>query len=276
MLLPEHVAVLVAGSVLLSSPAQSELPPQALSPTGDWIANFADDSCSLSRTFGSGSDSVLLILRTYGPNAAIEAQVASRGTKLVPDRPSVRFLPAVSEVGGAEYFGELRGKNGWVGITLPVARPTVAAQVTGVELQRVFQKARVLTTGAMSGAFRVLDRCEDDLMTSLGLDAQAHRTMTQPVAVNWNDDWLNVTTPMQRRLINRGSMRQDVRVLVDELGKPYGCKVVAGAVDESIAQNLCDALLEHAHFQPALNVTRNPMKSYFILSLSATRSVHHG
>lgn len=239
--------------------------------TGDWVANFADDSCSLSRTFGTGRDSVLLLLRSYGPDDYFDVQVASRGRKVAAQKPAARFIPSTAEAKVPEFVRELRGEDGWRGIRLAADRPGDPAAVTGLELLRVFGRDLVLDTGSTAAAQKVLARCEDDLLRSLGLDPAAHRTLSRPVDVDWDDAWLKATAPMQLALLRKGSTFQDVRLLVDEAGKPYGCKVVSGAIDAPTEQQMCTVLLEKARFSPALDAQGAGMKSYFILGLMGMR-----
>lgn len=269
--MPRWFPILAMAAALSCTQPLAAAETTVLPRTGDWVANFADDSCSLSRTFGTGRDSVLLLLRTYGPGGRIDVQVASRGRELAAQEPAVRFLPSAAEAKGSEFFRQLRGRDGWEGIRLPVDRPSAPASVTGLEVKRVFGRDLVLDTGSMAPVQKVLVQCEDDLMRSLGLDPAAHRSLSRAVVLDEEADWLKATAPLQRTLLDKGSTFQDVRLLVDETGKPYGCKVVAGAIDPPTEQRLCTLLLDTSRFTPALYAQGAGVKSFFVLELMGFR-----
>ena len=64
-------------------------------------------------------------------------------------------------------------------------------------------------------------------------------------------------------------MRQDVRLIVDERGKVSACRVLNWPESEPIARRMCDALLEKAEMPPALDSQNQPIKSYYMLTLTA-------
>lgn len=251
--------------------AQSD-PTGSMSPQGNWAVEFAEDSCGAIRSFSSAGGDVMLSLRSYEPGKFVTMEVMSNSLPLRVGTPKVGFLPeeAPTEV---DYFLERRGEDGWRGVSFTQKRPEQPDVVKAIAIRGVFRDEIVLATGALGALSNVLAECEDDLMTGLGLDAAALRNLKREVGIDWDDaDWLKVTVPMQRDFSRTGSTFQQVRLLVDEMGKVFGCRLLVGNTDNEIAARMCEALTEDAEFEPALDAQSKPIKGYYRLFLSTGRS----
>jgi hypothetical protein len=282
---------LVVGAALLGLAPQlpvlesAAAEPIPFRPTGGWTADFADESCALERTFSNGTDTLSLRLRQFAPGDAFEITVAS------PTLGRWRVRRIAFTAAGArqdiEQFQTFEVPGGLKGAifhaSLPSMRPrgepppnadfatyTAAAELDRLHIGGLYRSPIDIEMGTLGAAMRTMETCLDDLLAHWGLDAQAHRTLTRRAEPDWSEAWIAVTAPMQRDfLAQKHSTRQDVRLIIDETGKPTGCSVTGWPDDEPIARRMCDALLKEAHIPPALDNRSQPIKSYFVLVLTA-------
>jgi hypothetical protein len=257
--------------------------PVAFAPSGSWTASFADESCSLERTFVHGDDTVHLRLRQYTPGRTVEVTLASETLDTRRSR-SIRFaagdhservemyLPFESADGleGLVFSAALAGQNTPGQIGSDYAVYAAGSGIEGLTISGAFTNDLEILTGSLEQPLKVMESCLDDLLTGWGLDAQAHRTLSRRAEPDWNERWLSVTAKMQRDFLrDKGSTRQDVRLILDQQGRPTACRVLQWPEDEPIAVRLCDALLREARIPPALDKDSKPVSSYFVLVLSA-------
>src|SRR5688572_12987789 len=106
-------AVLTSG--LCSAPARAA-EPVPFTPSGAWTADFAEDSCSLERSFTHEQDTLHLRIRQFVPGDRFEITVASE--TLVPRRRAadIEFATAVgsSKIDYFQTFGLFEGLKGVV------------------------------------------------------------------------------------------------------------------------------------------------------------------
>lgn len=61
--------------------------------------------------------------------------------------------------------------------------------------------------------------------------------------------------------------RTQVRLTVDENGRPLDCFPLKSTPDPVFARTSCNVLMKRAHFQPAVDIDGKPMKSIYIQSI---------
>ena len=256
--------------VVASTPAAvSAAEARQFAPSSPWSVDFADDSCKADRSFQSAGETVVLEFESLGPGSSMDVRVASNSLSSRVRTPATQFLP-VAEPRTHQFYRGL-DTDGWKGVALTeTSIRTTEASITAYSVKNVFQEDIVLATGALDGIMKAMRQCEDDLFSSLGLDAEANRTLSRSLEITGKEKWLPVTAPMQRDFRkSKGSTFQRVRLLVDEQGKVTGCRVLGWPEDEKIARDMCDALHKSAEFAPALDARSRPIKSYYVLALSA-------
>lgn len=262
----------ICGSLLalLATPAMGGDDALQLTPSGSWTAEFADDSCAVRRLFENEGERVLLEFRSYVPGLSRDAVIASDTLSLRPRSVQSSFAPS----GGTqshEFYRSLRFDTGWNAIIFPEASIKPETNASTYTVSGAFNREVNFANGSFSAVFSMMESCEDDLLTSLGIDAVAHKTLSRRVELPRNDGWLSVTGPMQRDFHRKGSEMQYVRLLVDEQGNAFDCLIVEGGTDKDTSDRMCTALLKSARFVPALDAQSDPVKSYYMLVLSTSR-----
>jgi hypothetical protein len=244
--------------------------PLRLTPSGNWSAEFAEDNCTLRRTFESGEQKVLLELSSYVPGPTIDIRIASDTLPSWLRKPTTKFQPSAGEARIHEFYRALGAAGGWHGVTFVEDSAAPAATTASYLIQGVFRQDIELITGPLDQVMNTMRICEDDLLVSLGLDAKANRALSRPVQLADEENWLSAASPMQQDFFVKGSSFQQVRLLIDEQGKVFACRVIEGSNDETIANEMCGALIREARFRPALDANARPVKSYYLLGLSAS------
>ena len=281
----------VLGAVVVPGSARAD-EPVAYAPRGSWTANFADDSCSLERTFVHEQDTLRLRLRQFVPGDTFEITIASE--TLEPRRRATNIdFAATSAFQKIDYYQTFRLEDGQKGVVFSgslagsapdgpaESRSDFSVYATGSAIDRLtlsdaFESDLTVLTGSLQQPLQIMESCMDDLLAEWGVNAQAHRSLTRKAEPNWSDSWIKVSAPMQRDFRQqKGSDRQEVRLIIDEQGKPVGCRVLQWPDDEPIARRLCSAFLESARIPPALDNESRPIRSYYVMVLSAILRVEY-
>lgn len=279
-------AVAVAGASV--SPAQGQDQPRIFEPSGDWTLNSDNESCTLSRRFGSADDGVQFYVQAFSPGGAY--RVILRGNPL-PQRESgllelsYGFRP---DPGLIPVSGVLNKSNGLPMVTFraglgtstdaaldPAQRPaqtpeSIAARVAAIdEFVVAFSRGRplALQLGPISEPFNRLAACAFDLPGKWGLDTAVQRSLSRlPVPID-QPSWLGPGTFPWSYLRNAQSLMVHIRMIVDENGAPTACVVQAPKTQSGAEALACREIMKTARFDPALDLSGNPVPSYFATSI---------
>lgn len=243
--------------------------PLVLPPAGSWIVDFAEDRCVVARQFSDGEDAAVLKLSSFLPSDRVTVQVISNTLSARNKAPVVRVLPA-GEPATPQMFEKVSAEGGWNGAGFEMLRPETDADATALLIEKTFKQDLQLQTGAIAEVLQVMQTCEDDLAVSLGLDPAQQRNLSQKASIDW-DSWDVKTSSLQKKFFQAGSMRQKIRLLVDEEGKVIGCHVIEGAVSQDLDEQMCAAITKDAQFEPALDADAQPVKSYYLHMMSVMR-----
>lgn len=207
---------LLGASLSLSAQAREVRSPDlTLAPSSDWNLDYAEDSCRLTRLFGTGEDKVVFYIERYQPTEIFFLLVAGEplGKRKRGDIV-FRFGP-----GGAER--ESTGEQGTLGAYDPaffepamtlLSQPETTEQAgdelltTDTPFGRVFtdeQEQAIewldvrrgshtvrLELTPMGAPMKAMRDCTDTLLTDWGLDAEAHRTMRAAPKPNDPGRWV--------------------------------------------------------------------------------------
>ena len=254
-----------------------------LAPAGPWALEYADDSCRLVRTFGTGDSAVTLGMTSYEPGGMFQLSVVGELTR--PTATAATILVALGEVESLRVeflqvdFGGLPG----IQITNPISigrgparlfddmrafrpisnysTPEAEAQATFLGFGNGMLQEFVAETGSLGGPIQALKDCTNELVTHWDIDHAAHPDRSR--------------TPMYRRhpssLIEMRryprEMRQptliNYRLIIDAEGEVAECHVVGLQPTDEFARITCDQL-RASNFAPALDTAGNPVRSYFV------------
>lgn len=255
-------------------PAKAQADLQ-LEPAGQWVVNYAEHFCDLSRTFGTGRDKVVLSLSAYGPDG--DFAIALFGNPLRTKSESGKARVSAGDVmfEDAPYWSALSNSEPAVVFTenfsldaeggrrdaayTQVERDSRTITVEGVGRRRV-----VLATGSLGPALSALRQCTVNLAEYWKLDpAHISSLRSGPVPVGDDDAWLtpndfpSLSVQMGRSAIVRA------RLLVEPDGSVSDCVVQLSTGGEAFDRATCDSLMARASFAPAQTFTGEPVRWYW-------------
>lgn len=122
----------------------------------------------------------------------------------------------------------------------------------------------VFKTGPLAAPFGVLNDCTAHILTTWGIDPEAHRTAQRKATLL---EELTIARAMQRQYPLR-TLREarggvvGLVILVDPSGKPTECKITDDSGDRNLNEVACEGLMQ-ARFEPALDASGKPITSYW-------------
>lgn len=268
--------------------------PRVLNSSGPWTLDYADERCSLVRSFGDGSEAVTLQIDSYGSRTSVRFVLAGKPIPSV-DKPfgtmSYRFdsnanqqpdtlaifgtagkLPAAS-FGGSFVPDDSSKKYDTYSVAEivkrqanPIKTPAdLGADIRSMTVDFDGRNPIELRLEAMAAPLRALRTCVDDLYRSWGLNAATQEALTRRPAPK-----IPTVQKLQGRfpstaLSNGLSAFVPVRVMVDETGTATSCIVQIAKVDDEFKQTVCSSLARQ--FEPALDEAGQPVASVYQTSV---------
>lgn len=241
--------------------------PAPLEPTAKWSIDYADDQCFLSRTFGTGTDQIILGFGVL-PGAVHDQIFLIESGR---DAGGTRRISAVFDLGSGLEPVEAGG--------LSIARKEggrvtrLGASAAEVERFRAAEQVAISADGqryhlrlsGMKAAFAAADACKNDLMQEWGLDPKLVtevKSRAEPAKdpVTWltSDDY--PTDAIRARERGEAVARLDI----DAQGAVIGCAIVQSSGSELLDRTTCAALRKRARFRPARDAADKPVPTIWI------------
>jgi hypothetical protein len=285
----------LALSLLMGSGLSPDAVAAELSPSSDWMLDYADDSCALRRMFGDEKEQVYLELRRFGPNSSFQATVASsrmhavnppliryrfgeEGTwreagaanaltlandfRGVVFRPSLIHLPEYEKIKDSlEAEAHLRT------LDIPAIEKEFAANTNSLSIRGAFRPELTLILGRLSEPIAALQKCTDELVTHWGIDVEAHKGLTRP-ALPINLRQIPRMMPYPPEMI-RQSMPGlvNIRLSIDETGRITACHIQMPLSDPEFGESSCADIQHALEFEPALDKDGKPIASYWVTTI---------
>lgn len=277
--------------VAAAMPAEARTEVLTLEPSSNWMIDYADDSCRLSRQFGTDKDTVVAIFTKFAPGEEFQLTMVGKLVELqgVTRKASVKFGPAETEqqlkfgignlgndmpalifldqisIAAPEEVDKKNGKKAATGkyLDLPMTAEREAA-VTQLFIGRPLRRPIELELGAMDKPFAALSTCIDELLTHWGIDVAKHKSLSMPVRPAGNPGrWVTPNDYPRGMLMKRKQAIVHFRLSVDENGKASACNIQQSTRPKAFDDAVCRALMRKAKFQPALDKDSEPIASYF-------------
>ena len=260
-----------------------------LEPVSAWNATYDDGRCRLSRMFGAADGQHALVFEQSAPGASFNMSVAGPATSAInggltlelgfgpggpatdqvivkernPEFGSVLFLKDIDLKARAAPEGDA-GANVGFSAASDAIDVEAAGPLRSISLAQGRQTL-VFKTGPLAAPFGVLNDCTAHILSTWGIDADAHRTAKRKVTLL---EEMNVARAIQRQYPLR-TLREGrggvvgLAILVDPSGKPTECKITDDSGDGDLNTVACDGLMQ-ARFDPALDASGQPIPSYWV------------
>lgn len=260
----------LAAIALLAGSTTTTVFASPLQPTGKWVADFAENKCLLSRSYGSDAKPLILTFEQLPMDDGIEIHIFKRGGRqdLRGGQAKVDFgtnAPADIRFGAFLTTDNFRR----VDIDFP-GDSYLAAKTT--ERLSVSASGEINETFALpnfAAALGVLHDCVVDLGEHWGISAQDQSRIGNPAKpVQSLGAYFSGEDYPYEALKNGATGRTDVRVGIDELGAPTDCVIMRPSGNEALDRVTCRVLLRRAHFHPATDISGRPMKSVIVTGVN--------
>jgi hypothetical protein len=143
------------------------------------------------------------------------------------------------------------------------------SEITGLFVRNGFSKDILLQTGSLHAPMDILRRCLADLAATEGLDPQKITTLSRDAEPKDEEAlaWM-IQQDYPSEMVRKGkSGSVDIRLIVDEQGKPISCKSRNDGQDPTFTRTACDEVMKHGLFDPGLDAEGKPTKAYWTTSI---------
>ena len=255
--------------------AQAIEAPAPLQPIGKWNVEYANESCLLTRDFGSADQPITLGFRPIGVSGVDSfeliltgpgdgAQVVGTGQARVAFQPNAQPV-----VGKFESWNEVERKRRITAIDLYVPKLGDQANVQTLTIA-VGKRAPIsLAAKGLTTAIAALSKCHGDLIRSWNVDANQNASLKRRAkAIGSPADWyLPGDYPPSARN-NDVSGRARLLLIIAPNGRVSDCHVLRNSGVPSLDNVSCAASKARARYQPALDVKGMAVASYDVMGVN--------
>jgi len=249
------------GLALLTAlaPALAPAPAEVLQPSSGWSIDYADTSCTLSRSFGTGEDAVSLGLMPQTGGDRVRLVLIARNRDLFDGQGQAEIRAATGDpLATSAFSSAIHPQQGRVAM-MRVGRDTLTGLAGSATVTLTLDgKPITLAIPAMSAALKGLAACETDLAKEWGVDLPIVATPAVPLLPQkWLTDDDYPAEAMRR------SQSGDVgfRLSVDAGGKTTACNITYSSGTPLLDQTVCSVMMKRSRFKPALDKDGKPVAS---------------
>lgn len=280
-----------ATAMLAAVPVRAE--PVRLAAQGQWVVQYNAEKCRALREFGTGENSLLLMIEKTAPGDQFLLVLAGQSLEWPRQylgRATVQFGEFEAAQASDFFVGDIADKPALVfreKLRIAAMSEDERAQAQEMDAKGVpvrqrdrispernaavkfiwvdMGEARVLEleTGGMRGLFTAMDACVDNMIASWGYDLDRRASMTRDVVpLNTSDWWRGAEYPARMQAVQAEAVI-DFRLAVDKTGAVTDCIIQGGTDPEGFDRTLCATLSRRARFEPALDEDGVAMPSFY-------------
>ena len=244
-------------------------PAVPLQPTGPWVVDYSNDQCLLDRNYGTDSKPLIFGIRRVPMDFDVHVSVYSRDgrtnastgdAKIVfGGAPPIRAAFRAFSVSGKGLRSLTTYVSDGASLVAAAARAgSISVRAPG-ELQETFQ------VPGFADGLQALDACVLDLGQSWGMTPEQQKGV-KVLAHPLRRDYLR-PEDYTGELNRNANSRPQVRLWVDETGKPHDCVPLKATSSDEFAETTCRLLLQRASFSPARDSGGKPVKSILVYTI---------
>lgn len=282
----------IAPLLLLANAGSAQEPSIAtLEPGGSWTVETNSGRCLVRREFGPVKKPLTLQIASEADGRRFDLILFGHGLPKSRDGVQVNltFDPAARPISGIAEDGALRGgaKGALAFRDIPAEHLSAILSEQLVTIVAGTKYSATVRMAETRAATNLLDTCRDDLWKSWGMPREAGRQLrvaprpaggsgagnpgivfaqfahvpTRPVATDAWFSWLDYPTEALRKE-QSGTV---VMVLeISATGTVSDCRVVLSSEAEALDKQSCALLVKRARYQPATDMTGNPVAATII------------
>lgn len=278
---------------LIATPAEAR-GVRRLQPTGQWVVEYAAETCRLAREFGEGKQRVTIFFEQFVPGDVFHLMfvgpsmdptsvtLAKAAIRFGPNEPvdpnnpvsraTVGSTPALL-LGGFQRLAPTteaeqlaaseaaKADRHYDFATIGAAREQAA---TWLQLSKVLPFDILFETGPMNKPLEALRQCSWDTIKSWGLSIDEQKSLTRRARpLTPGHSWFN-SSDYPPKMLNQGyEGNVNFRLIVDEQGMPVTCKIQSSTRPQEFDEVVCRQVMKKARFKPALDANGKAIKSYY-------------
>ncbi|MDQ3477647.1 MAG: energy transducer TonB, partial [Pseudomonadota bacterium] len=276
--------------------------PVRLVPVSRWVLNYAEESCRLSRTFGTAADPTVLLFESVSPGSMSMLAIGQPLKATMGAKVTARFLPGGRDEEGesARSVDDKKPAVLWSNVSMMSAalaaqlkakweaekrlakkgqRPppinlgergavklqqqAFATAVAGLEIEARRNRPVILETASLGRAMAMLEQCTKDQLRYWGVDPAIEEKIARRVWAPALHHWFKAGD-YPRGSINAGEQSVvSFRLLVDAAGRPSKCTTLSHVDAPAFQKVVCDTLMKRARFEPAELADGTKVPSYY-------------
>ncbi|WP_305097500.1 hypothetical protein [Croceibacterium aestuarii] len=261
--------------LLAATPAQAADEALVFKPASQWALDYGEDYCRLSRSFSADSNTLALAFERIQPGPTMRLVLVGKGLRTYrsADELGWNFTPGQGErktryaraemADGNDYFNLGPVTIAPIAASAPGAPPipppydreaeqAAAKALSGLQIAGGLVAPVEIDTGSLGAPVAALQACADDLAKTWGLDpARMGKGSTPAVPDGGGIGWLPQGTVPFGDFSKLTAGSNQVRLMVDDSGRPTDCKIHWATLDAAVNEKICSTLLDKAHFAPA-------------------------
>ncbi len=238
-----------------------------LAPSTSWTIDYADAQCILSRTFGTGKDSVILGIAMLPGTRSDEVLLIERGMPLNTARqPRVRvtMLPGGETAQDEADTAPMKDGGRITRIALKNAEiaPLVRSNRVDIQLEG---RTISLNMAGIKAALSAAETCKADLLREWKLDPQiVTRAVQPPEPAAPPQSWVSDSDYPDKPLSKQERGRSIFRLDIDSSGKVTACTVIQTSSSAALDTETCRIMQGRARFKPARDADGNAVPSIWV------------
>ena len=250
---------LISAMALLAAAAP---PPPPLAATAQWVINYADSFCLLSRDRTLTEPGVAFRTRPFADEHEILLMLAPTNER--PFNQEGKLIVADKETDAGRWVSMAVSKKGNVKLvetTIKIAEMAGAATSGKIRISVANRLDAAVQLPKFAKAVAALRACEDDLAKRWKIV----RTWAVPPVPVQDPRSTFRAEDYPAAMLNKdriGSVR--ALLLIDQTGSPTACRVIETSGEPAFEQKVCEVLRDRARFTPARDSDGRPVASYYL------------
>jgi TonB family protein len=265
-------AFLIAAGTALCASSSSAAPKPLVprQPTGPWVVDYSQDECILDRNYGTASQPQVLAISRVPMDTRVTLSYVTRDQKplLRDGKAKIGFGTAAPvEAGFRAYPVAGKAVRNLAAYVADGVRSIESAADAGViSIDAAGELRQAYAVPGLAAAVRALDACVLDLGKAWGISIDQQKRLKEP-ARPLSDQYLSPDDYPPNTLNENITGRAQVRMWVDETGKPLDCTPLRSSGSPVFGETSCRLLMKRAAFKPAVDVDGKPVRSIYIYTV---------
>ena len=243
-------------------------PPPPLPATGAWHVEYESAMCVLSRTYGTGRDAVTVAFRPWPMGERTEIILFQQGASHAPikiGKGHVRLDPLGTDLAADYTLYNLPKKN--VRVTTMTVKQAALAQLDATKTIVLTIDVKVPPVAVaptnLKTALAALKTCEDDLLTSWGIDLATRQSIASAAEAKGDPTaWISSDDYPSSALSDAIGGTSTILWQITPEGRVTNCRVLASSGNLALDAAACQAITRNGHYTPARDKDGKPRSSY--------------